>query len=415
MENYYRTNWKGKIRFLTLFIILSNSNVSIAQCLSGQSSHFSKEALSVSSGSPQLDNIIRSEYVLLSQTFGLSVDLYFGGDSYGSGNAFFKHTPYCSSPNCVGIVAVGRNLLAERIPKKYGIELTKAIMAHEFGHALQAKLGWRNSGKWGELHADFMAGYYMAQKRYITEDLLASFIREFYNMGDFGFYDPNHHGTPTERGCAFREGFFASRRYNLNLYGAYKGGVAYLRNGTPCSTLTMADINADLNQINGYNGMTDLSMYDPDLLVAAVVIVGALYIANEAYQYFDEVSYNYSYGYIGSGFQKFGSLHSFDLYKTYKNEHVLNLSLGASVNAGMTSASYLVPVPDGTLPDVKLGAGLQYYSPDYETNFPLFLTFLRSENSKGRWRITERLNISRDIFTFGVGINYVYRNKNSTD
>ena len=310
-----------KVLFYFSLWLLSTNNL-VAQCLNASSKYFAPEAISSTSGNLELDRIIRSEHNILSQTFQLQTDFYFGGDSYGSSNAFFQPTNQCSSPGCVGLVLVGRNLLNEQLQKKHGLEIVKAILAHEFGHAIQTKLGWYGNGyaKWKELHADFMAGFYIAQKAYITEELLGSFIQEFYSMGDYGFYESDHHGTPNERRCAFREGFFASRRFNLSVYGAFKSGVVYLRDLLPCNPLTQAHINTNLNQVTGYNGLTDLSYYDPSLVVAAAAIVGAAYLTYATINYFDEVAISIQPGFLRSDYSNLGILTTLDLFKTFKNK-----------------------------------------------------------------------------------------------
>ena len=393
-----------------LFIYLLTPSA-FGQCLSSNEEYFSKEALSQYSGSANLDNIIKLEYQILSQTFQLNTDFYFGGDSYGSENAFFMPTNQCSSPGCVGIIAVGRNLLIDRLQKKHGIEIIKALMAHEYGHALQSKLGWSGGSKWKELHADFMAGFYMAQKTYITEDLLNSFIQEFYSIGDYGFYDPSHHGTPIERGCAFREGFYASRKFNLSLYSAYKSGVVYLQGNSPCNQLTQTHINADLNQVRGYDGVTDLSYYDPTLIVAAATVVAAAYLTYATINYFDEVSLSLQFGYLKDEQRNIGRLTTIDMFKNINNEDRILLTIGGSSNKILCSIAYLKGDLLREFPRLQLGGGLQYYGPSEKSNFPLFITGINDHYSKGRWTISERFYLSRDIFTIGASVNYNYKFK----
>lgn len=381
-----------------------------AQCLNASLNYFAPEALTSSSGSVELDRLIRSEHYVLSQTFQLQTDFYFGGDAFGAANAFFQSTNRCSSPGCVGVVAVGRNLLIEQLQKKYGIEIVKAILAHEFGHAIQSKLGWHGGSKWKELHADFMAGFYMAQKAYITEELLASFIEEFYSMGDYGFYEAGHHGTPTERGCAFKEGFFASRRFSLSVYGAYKAGVVYLSELRPCNPLTQAHINTNLNQVHGYNGLTDLSYYDPSLVVAAAAIVGAAYLTYATITYFDEVAISLQPGYLKGDYKNFGLLTTLDLYKTLKNKNKLFISAGGSSDQILGSAGYFKHAIFKKSPTLLIGGGLQFYGPTNKSNFPLFIA-ARNDHFQlnGRWSISERFYFSRDIATVGLSVSYKYR------
>ena len=80
-------------------------------------------------------------------------------------------------------------------------------MAHEFGHLAQYKQGFRESGKRPELHADFMAGWYLSLRgRYAWTNLMPT-LKLFYELGDYQFNSPTHHGTPDERLAAARAGF----------------------------------------------------------------------------------------------------------------------------------------------------------------------------------------------------------------
>ena len=401
----------NKVLFYVSLWLVSTTNLD-AQCLNASSKYFAPEAISSTSGNLELDRVIRSEYYILSQTFQLQTDFYFGGDAFGAANAFFIPTNQCSTPGCVGVVAVGRNLLKEQLQKKYGLEIVKAILAHEFGHAIQSKLDWHGSGyaKWKELHADFMAGFYMAQKAYITEELLGSFIQEFYARGDFEFYNPDHHGTPYERGCAFQEGFGASRRFNLSLYKAYSAGVAYLRDLDPCNPLTQAHINTNLNQVQGYNGLTDLSYYDPSLVVAAAAIVGAAYLTYATVTYFDEVAISIQPGFLRDGYKNFGTVTTLDLFKTLKNNNKLFVSAGSSSSHILGSVGYFKHGLLKNAPTLYLGGGLQFYGPTDKSNFPLFLAAQNDHFYRnGRWTFSERLYLSRDIATIGISLRYKYK------
>src|SRR5262249_42632574 len=64
-----------------------------------------------------------------------------------------------------------------------------------------------------ELHADFMAGIYMAGKKPSID--LESYAHAFFKIGDDEFTNPDHHGTPEERYLALKEGY-AHRRNKPN-------------------------------------------------------------------------------------------------------------------------------------------------------------------------------------------------------
>ena len=89
-----------------------------------------------------------------------------------------------------------------------------AILAHEFAHAMQAKRNCTLKGKWLELHADLMAGWYAAQKNQALHqnDMIAFFSLS--DKGDRSFGSPDHHGTPEERGTAFMLGYQKGREFD---------------------------------------------------------------------------------------------------------------------------------------------------------------------------------------------------------
>ena len=87
------------------------------------------------------------------------------------------------------------------------------VLAHEFGHSIQAELGvldvgfpvWRT-----ELMADCFAGNW-ANSAYVNGILEPGDIEEALAtadlIGDFEFANPQHHGTPDERVAAFSLGW----------------------------------------------------------------------------------------------------------------------------------------------------------------------------------------------------------------
>ena len=111
-----------------------------------------------------------------------------------------------TSPNAYahpsGLVVFGLNmiqkLLGESISGQgFGIS---AVLAHEFAHIVQfSNKTYRQPIKFPELHADYMAGWYLANREeYIPTDIRDGF-HSLYNSGDYQFWSPDHHGTPQER------------------------------------------------------------------------------------------------------------------------------------------------------------------------------------------------------------------------
>ncbi|MFN6038232.1 MAG: hypothetical protein ACK452_07180, partial [Bacteroidota bacterium] len=109
-----------------------------------------------------------------------------------------------------------------------------AVMAHEFGHGLQHKFGWYQKSKFLELHADYLAGYYVGSINTITEPEFYSVAQEFASLGnELDFYSTDPHGTPEERTCAFIEGFKFARKGG-NLYSCFNAGRNYVFSNNPC-------------------------------------------------------------------------------------------------------------------------------------------------------------------------------------
>jgi hypothetical protein len=111
------------------------------------------------------------------------------------------------------------------------------ILAHEFAHILQFKNQFPKlpTAKWQELHADFMAGWFTGHRSRYRPHVAMNSLIAIFNVGDFAFNHPGHHGTPQERVAAFDAG------YRLNVQGnvsssatAFSQGLAFIRaSGAP--------------------------------------------------------------------------------------------------------------------------------------------------------------------------------------
>ncbi len=112
-------------------------------------------------------------------------------------------------------IVVGTRML-ERIAKGvYGGQEDSAllfILAHEFGHHIQYSMAQTYSdptAKISELQADCLAGYILGsnEKTAFKEAVYQSVKDTPGKLGDFALLNPQHHGTPAERGAAFKEGW----------------------------------------------------------------------------------------------------------------------------------------------------------------------------------------------------------------
>jgi hypothetical protein len=118
-----------------------------------------------------------------------------------------------------GAVVIGRRMLSELLEDDdaglRGANLA-GIIAHEFGHAYQ-RITKTNFGlnpkdasnppvRLLELHADFLAGYYFAQRGGNSNKAVIDFANALSRLGDDGYNAQDAHGTSKERLSAMYKG-----------------------------------------------------------------------------------------------------------------------------------------------------------------------------------------------------------------
>lgn len=156
------------------------------------------------SGNVALDNFNQQEGLNLVNTYFVSPRMFYLVDP--SPNAF-------ATPEVVnafgpdGTILFGQNLMAQQLSKDPSGASVIAVMAHEFAHLLQFRHGVHQPGKMTELHADFMAGWYLNLRGRFAWTNLMPTLKIFYELGDYQFNSPTHHGTPAERLQAAEGGF----------------------------------------------------------------------------------------------------------------------------------------------------------------------------------------------------------------
>ncbi|MBK7599427.1 MAG: hypothetical protein IPJ07_13255 [Acidobacteria bacterium] len=173
--------------------------------LSAEAGREQMTGLFTSSGNTRLDQAFNQEYAWLTGVFGVRPSLFMYEDSDGP-NA--KAMPVSYKPGQFqGTVIFGINLLRsefERNPVNFTIP---AILAHEFGHIIQFTGRIQLTGKLIELHADYIAGWYMKHRDTAWSEIsIRQSMDGFYRIGDYDFNSPLHHGTPDERLNAFLGG-----------------------------------------------------------------------------------------------------------------------------------------------------------------------------------------------------------------
>ncbi len=135
------------------------------------------------------------------------------------------------SDNGRGKVAFGQNLLLTNYdPDDKNSGLTIAlIIAHEYAHILQFQSHCALAGKYRELQADFMAGFFLARQGKVTGSDVKLLLKTFYKFGDRRFWDKSHHGTPEERSFMALEGFNCGKK-EPSYINAYQLGVLCVEN-----------------------------------------------------------------------------------------------------------------------------------------------------------------------------------------
>jgi hypothetical protein len=202
------------------------------------------ELLPGGTGNPSLDQGIQNDIIEIQRLFGVAAKMFLIRES-GGPNAFALSTQHPAEGEILrhynlppqaapdGVVVFGVDLMTSEYNDSgfhtgYGIP---SIIGHEYGHIMQFKNRFPLHGKWIELHADYMAGWFTAHRaRHDPQQNVRESENSFFNKGDYAFNDPSHHGTPAERLAAFMAGL------NLNLQSnvsdgrrAYDQGILYLR------------------------------------------------------------------------------------------------------------------------------------------------------------------------------------------
>jgi hypothetical protein len=190
-------------------------------------------------GNNSLDAGIQIDILELQKVFGVSAKMFLLQEANGP-NAFALSQPVPqvlgqfripaqASPD--GMVFFGLGLMKSEYGSEFGTGYAiPSIIGHEYAHILQYKLGFPLRGKWQELHADYLAGWYTAHRsRYVPQNIAESML-SFFKKGDLDFNSPGHHGTPQERQEAFVAGLNLNLRNNVSSgRAAYDQGIVYLQ------------------------------------------------------------------------------------------------------------------------------------------------------------------------------------------
>jgi len=132
---------------------------------------------------------------------------------------------------------MGLNLFRLVLTRTHDSGLALITMcAHEFGHVHQFWSSYRpalealdRTAKPMELHADFLAGFYLADRKREHPDFdLQTVGAVFEQLGDTDFASPRHHGTSAERLAAITAGYDFGKGPGRRIDAAAEAGVHYV-------------------------------------------------------------------------------------------------------------------------------------------------------------------------------------------
>jgi hypothetical protein len=176
-------------------------------------------------GNQSVDIAYQNEGLALVRVFGVSPRGFFFDDRRSPNAYATSDVVNESGPD--GTIVFGLRLLQGELARDGGIGFSvPAIMAHEFAHLVQFKNGIDLPTVQMELQADFMAGWYLGLRgRFVYTDVRPAF-QAFFQIGDYDFNNPGHHGTPQQRLAAIQAGFRSS---DLPLRQAFQRGLQFVK------------------------------------------------------------------------------------------------------------------------------------------------------------------------------------------
>lgn len=186
-----------------------------ACALGGELSQRAPELLPTT-GNARLDAQLLAEHGRAASALG--VDPGFGIlDDRGLPNALATEDSFAGAlaAGSQGTVLLGSELTLQALADNHwGGTVVRAILGHESAHILQFSSDlydrlkhMQPNDRLLELHADYMAGYYLGLPAQYEPVFIELARDTFYLKGDTAFQSPTHHGSPEARALALTEGF----------------------------------------------------------------------------------------------------------------------------------------------------------------------------------------------------------------
>lgn len=96
------------------------------------------------------------------------------------------------------------------------------VLAHEWGHQVQFQRGWMVQSeptvRRTELEADMFSGLYVAWEKNWAGAEFDAYYQYLFQLGDYNFNDPGHHGTPNQRLAAGAVGMNVAEQLTTATY-----------------------------------------------------------------------------------------------------------------------------------------------------------------------------------------------------
>jgi hypothetical protein len=155
-------------------------------------------------------------------------------DDSDSPNAFALNKEIV--PGRQGTVLFGSTLFSQIMNRDPTGIIVIQVAAHEFGHIAQYASGQIEAIQGGvptkrriKLHADFLSGFFLGLRKLDhPEASLWKTGEQIWELGDLGFNNPEHHGTPEERVAAAEAGFTVSYKEHRQFPDAFDAASHYV-------------------------------------------------------------------------------------------------------------------------------------------------------------------------------------------
>ena len=186
-----------------------------------------RNSMTSSSGDSKFDSALISELKLILQV--IPVDP--GFKYVKADNASATNETIVSGTK--GTVLIGLDFVNKLVKKDEGGISVAGVLAHECAHIFQYFSVYHGrlrgpTNRLIELHADLLAGYYMAKKLGSAGVRLSPLQQTFIQIGTYNDLDERNHGTPGQRNAALDKGYLLSLR-GISFEDAAREGEDYVR------------------------------------------------------------------------------------------------------------------------------------------------------------------------------------------